>query len=269
MWGLGAKNFKLFGELLGTQNLGNATLCTTWWDEASETTGESNQKELASSFWKPLINKGASIHRHDRTQSSAGQIIKPFLKLEPDPNAEEISALKSQVLALEAEAKLLRSELSLVAAERAADARMIREQLQAIVQQNQDEINDFKRETLDEMRRFKEELHNNLRESSAAMLRSVREETEGMVRKADFEASMAGVTTRHELADQARRRDIAGLNGKLLGWDGKWSDCEADLAYARNIRLAGQSEQMRQLEQQRAMQELSTGLNSQEGCKQQ
>ena len=57
--GIAGRNFKIFRELCGETNLKNVVLVTNMWGEVPHEVGKAREKELASVFLKPALDKGA------------------------------------------------------------------------------------------------------------------------------------------------------------------------------------------------------------------
>ncbi len=77
------KNLRLFRELCGDDKLQNVRLVTTNWDNVGEKEGNSREAELASRIFKPLIDAGAKMIRHDKGPMSAQLIMSTLVHQEP------------------------------------------------------------------------------------------------------------------------------------------------------------------------------------------
>ncbi|KAG2110890.1 P-loop containing nucleoside triphosphate hydrolase protein, partial [Suillus discolor] len=73
MGGTSKRNFKIFRELCGESSLKNVIIVTNMWSEVKREIGEAREAELASKdkFFKPVLEKGARMLRHDGTLESA------------------------------------------------------------------------------------------------------------------------------------------------------------------------------------------------------
>lgn len=80
--GAAKKNLRLFRELCGDDMLRNVRLVTTNWDSVGEKEGNSREAELASRIFKPLIDAGAKMVRHDRGPISAQSIMSTLVHQE-------------------------------------------------------------------------------------------------------------------------------------------------------------------------------------------
>ncbi|KJA22638.1 hypothetical protein HYPSUDRAFT_54752 [Hypholoma sublateritium FD-334 SS-4] len=81
--GAAKKNLRLFRELCGEDMLRNVRLVTTNWDNVSDKEGNSREAELASRIFKPLIDAGAKMVRHDKGPISAQSIMSTLVHQEP------------------------------------------------------------------------------------------------------------------------------------------------------------------------------------------
>ena len=76
------RNLRMFGELCGDQAVKKVVLVTTMWDEGETDPQTHNQRERAlfDTYWKKMINYGASTARFLNSPDSAWKIIDPFLR---------------------------------------------------------------------------------------------------------------------------------------------------------------------------------------------
>lgn len=81
--GIAGRNFKIFRELCGETSLKNVVLLTNMWDEVTRGVGEAREGELASTFLKPALDKGARIARHHNTEQSAHDAIRRIMDNHP------------------------------------------------------------------------------------------------------------------------------------------------------------------------------------------
>jgi len=81
--GIAGRNFKIFRELCGETSLQNVVLVTNMWGEVPHEVGEARERELASAFLKPALDKGAQIVRHHNTEQSAHDVIRRIANNHP------------------------------------------------------------------------------------------------------------------------------------------------------------------------------------------
>ena len=79
--GASRRNLRVFRKLCGTDSLKNVVIVTTMWDEVTPEEGSRCEQELMSnnSLFKPLLDDGAIMVRHDRTAESASKVIAHIL----------------------------------------------------------------------------------------------------------------------------------------------------------------------------------------------
>jgi len=71
----------MFRKLCGDDSMKNVVILTTMWDKVTSEEGERREQELKSSnnVFKPLLDNGAIVMRHDRTPESADNVINYLL----------------------------------------------------------------------------------------------------------------------------------------------------------------------------------------------
>ncbi|KAF8972235.1 P-loop containing nucleoside triphosphate hydrolase protein [Flammula alnicola] len=85
MGGISTRNFKMFRQLCGESTLKNVVIVTNMWGEVSPELGEAREAELASQdmFFKPVLDKGALLLRHENTRDSTHGILKYIIQNHP------------------------------------------------------------------------------------------------------------------------------------------------------------------------------------------
>lgn len=85
MTGISTRNFRLFRQLCGDSTLKNVVIVTNMWGDVSEERGIARETELATTdmFFKPVLEKGAQMLRHDNTQTSARKILRAIVNNRP------------------------------------------------------------------------------------------------------------------------------------------------------------------------------------------
>ncbi|KAG5641212.1 hypothetical protein DXG03_005760 [Asterophora parasitica] len=86
MGGISSRNFKMFRNLCGDKSLKNVVVATNMWGEVDFQVGQAREKELASKdiFFKPVLDKGARLVRHEHTLDSARAILRSFFGQKPE-----------------------------------------------------------------------------------------------------------------------------------------------------------------------------------------
>jgi hypothetical protein len=87
MGGISTRNFKMFRKLCGDSTLQNVVIVTNMWGEVGAQVGEAREAELMAEdiFFKPVLEKGAQMARHENTLPSAENIVRLILDNHPLP----------------------------------------------------------------------------------------------------------------------------------------------------------------------------------------
>jgi DNA segregation ATPase FtsK/SpoIIIE-like protein len=87
MNGTSKRNFKIFRELCGERSLKNVIILTNMWSGVTREIGEAREAELArmDKFFKPALDKGAQLLRHDGTLESAHTTLRYLINNQPVP----------------------------------------------------------------------------------------------------------------------------------------------------------------------------------------
>ncbi|KAF8170413.1 P-loop containing nucleoside triphosphate hydrolase protein [Pholiota molesta] len=85
MGGISTRSFRMFKQLCGDSTLQNVVIVTNMWSEVTPEIGEAREAELASQdmFFKPALDKGASLLRHENTRESAHAILQHIIQNRP------------------------------------------------------------------------------------------------------------------------------------------------------------------------------------------
>ncbi|KAG1876176.1 P-loop containing nucleoside triphosphate hydrolase protein, partial [Suillus subluteus] len=99
MGGTSKRNFKMFRELCGESSLKNVLIVTNMWSEVKPEIGEARESELAGKdkFFKPAIEKGARMLRHDGTLESAHITLRYLLDSHSAPLAIQQEIVDEQM----------------------------------------------------------------------------------------------------------------------------------------------------------------------------
>lgn len=99
MSGSGLRSLRLFQNLCGTSALKNCVVVTNMWNQIQPEIGTERETELKSKdiFFKPVLDCGAILLRHDNTLASAQDIIRPFLSKKPEPLAIQIELVREKM----------------------------------------------------------------------------------------------------------------------------------------------------------------------------
>lgn len=87
MGGISTRCFRMFRELCGETTFKNIVIVTNMWDQVSQTVGNAREAELASDtlFFKPVLDKGAQLLRHNNTADGAKNILRHIIENHPLP----------------------------------------------------------------------------------------------------------------------------------------------------------------------------------------
>lgn len=98
MGGVARKNFRLFRKVCGDDTLKNVVIVTNMWGDVSAEIGEKRERELSESelFFKPALEKGAHMVRHDNTTSSAHHIIREIIGFPPTALQIQVETVDQQ-----------------------------------------------------------------------------------------------------------------------------------------------------------------------------
>lgn len=83
--GSARQSFRMFQGLCGEETYPNVLLVTGMWDTVTPEVGNARDQELATKdiFFKPVLEKGARMMRHNNTRESALEIIRNIVDKSP------------------------------------------------------------------------------------------------------------------------------------------------------------------------------------------
>lgn len=70
------RTFRVFCELCGENTFKNVVIVTNMWGNVNPELGEAREHELTTKFFKPVLDRGARMCRHDGTRDSALTILR-------------------------------------------------------------------------------------------------------------------------------------------------------------------------------------------------
>ena len=73
--GMAKKNLWMFKELCGEKTLANVVIVTTNWSRVRKEEGDDRENDLRKGFFKPLLEEGARMFRHDNSVEGALKIL--------------------------------------------------------------------------------------------------------------------------------------------------------------------------------------------------
>lgn len=143
MGGVSARNIRMFRKLCGDKTLKNMAIVTNMWGEVTPQVGNAREAELIKDglFFRPILNKGAHIVRHDDTISSAEGIIRLVLNNNPLPLRiqEELVDEEKDILRTEAGEELNR-ELNVRVRKYQEEVRALKKEIQQVKKEKDNEL---------------------------------------------------------------------------------------------------------------------------------
>ncbi|KAJ7096526.1 P-loop containing nucleoside triphosphate hydrolase protein [Mycena belliarum] len=208
MGGISTRNFKMFRQLCGESSLKNVVIVTTMWGEVGLEVGEAREAELASDdrFFKPVLDKGALMLRHENDTASAQAILHYLTRNQP------------RALRIQRELVDQGKDISQTAAgvelnrELAEQIRRHREEMAVLQKEMKEAIRAKDEET-------RQELEIETKKLQAEMSR-VQEDSQKLAsdyntQKAELEKRMEAAKRDAECAEENHRRQIQELDERL------------------------------------------------------
>lgn len=225
--GIAGRNFRIFRELCGEASLKNVILATNMWNEVSNDVGEARERELASNFLKPALDKGAQMVRHYNTEQSAHEVIRHIMNNHPvvlqiqhelvDQRKDVLNTAAGGAVNVELDQERKRHE---------AEVKKAQEERERILREKEEEA---RRKREEETRRLEEEMRR-VREEQERIASERRQELERAQKEAERLAEQARIE--RERAEREHRHQVDMLNEHLA----------AAAAAAEGARLAMQQQ---------------------------
>ena len=205
--GIAGRNFKMFRELCGDSTLKNVILVTNMWEGVPLDVGEAREEELATNFFKPVLDKGAQLTRHHNTAQSAHDIIRRIIRNRP-------TALKIQ--------RELVDEGKNITDTAAGEA--INKELNEYIRRHKAEMEALQKEMMQALKDKDEETRQELEEETRklqAQIDKAKMDSESMASRYEEEKRRMEETIRRvqeearqemERAEAAQKRQIGDLN---------------------------------------------------------
>ena len=164
MGGTQTRNFRMFRSLCGEGALGNVVIVTNMWSGVEPEVGDAREAELMGEdiFFKPVLEKGARMARHDDTVPSAEAIIRLLVNNQPLPLQIQTELVDERKDIVETRAgQELNRELNGQIEKHQKEIRVITEEMeQAAKDKDEETRNELEFETRrmqEEIRRFENE----------------------------------------------------------------------------------------------------------------
>ena len=184
--GLSRKNFGMLRKLCGDVTLKNVAIVTSMWDqESSIERAIAREEELMTDdlFFKPVLDKGAQMLRHDRGIESARDIVSRFIMKAP--------------MALEIQRELV-EKMKLL--ENTAAGAAVRGSLNALIEEHKREIKALRIAIRDHDEKTRQELEDE-RKKLKNFVRTMQEDCARLLRESEEEIQKL----KHEASDQQKR----------------------------------------------------------------
>jgi hypothetical protein len=143
MGGTSTRNFKMFRKLCGDTTLQNVIIVTNMWGEVNPQVGEAREAELIREemFFKPVLDKGAQMARHENTVPSAERIIRLILNNDPMALQIQMELVKEGKDISETSAgEELTRELNAQIKKYKEELRTLREEMKQAIKDKEEEI---------------------------------------------------------------------------------------------------------------------------------
>jgi hypothetical protein len=147
--GTAVKSFKTLLAMCGDKALRNVSIVTNMWGKVTPEVGISREEELASSFFKPALDKRAQLLRHSDTIESAHEIIRTVLENQRVTlQIQEEMVNQRKKVSETAAGKELRRELDEQAGKRLVQLRELQEMLDQTEAGDEETRGELKQEIL-------------------------------------------------------------------------------------------------------------------------
>ncbi|KAG1747163.1 P-loop containing nucleoside triphosphate hydrolase protein [Suillus paluster] len=256
MGGTSKRNFKIFRELCGESSLKNVLIVTNMWSEVKREIGEARESELASKdkFFKPVLEKGARLLRHEGSLESAHTILRYLINSQPATlriQQELVDERKS--IEKTAAGSELRRALDEQAENHKEEIRNLRVEMEAAMRAKDDET---RGELQEELEKKKQEC---LRIEQTAQ----RMAAEFAAERARLEARILQMEGEHQQQLQTLENLQDEVAAKLREEETRRQQLQDELLYARQeIEEAARSEERRKQEEAAAAKTAEEEANS-------
>ena len=146
------------------------------WEEVAQDVGEAREEELATDYFKPVLDKGARLARHLNTTQSAHDIIRSIMKNIPIPLQIQRELVdEGKDFANTSAAGTINEELNAQIKKQQAELWALREEMKEIrandgvARQEMEEERRQRNEEMDKMRREKESMASGYEEDTRKM----------------------------------------------------------------------------------------------------
>ena len=158
MGGIPLRNFKMFRKLCGESTLKNVVVVTNMWGGVDPWVGDAREAELMGGdiFFKPLLDGGSRMARHNNTFASAENIIRLVLDNRPLPLQIQVELVDEHKNISETSAgEELNRELNNLIKKKQEDMRIVREEMEQAMRDKDEET---RRELVIETEKMQKEI---------------------------------------------------------------------------------------------------------------
>jgi hypothetical protein len=137
------RNLRMFKQLCGDDSLRNVCITTTYWDQlVTKEKGEEREKELRESadLFKPLIDEGAQLVRHDKGITSARSIVNYLIHKDPTKLQIQIELDAGRTLENTSTGAILHGEILALKAKQEAELLALKEETEAAAREKHTEL---------------------------------------------------------------------------------------------------------------------------------
>lgn len=209
--GISRKNFSMFRKLCGDETLKNVVIVTNMWGEVALEKGMAREHELRTDdlLFKPVLDKGAEMLRHENTLSSAQAILMHLINNNPMTLRiqKELVDEGKDITQTDAGVELDRELAALMEKHKREMADIQEQMAEAIAEKDM--------ETKKELEQVRQELENNMRQIETDRDRLSREYAQEKER-ADERMKEVMAALEVEKAERLeRQKEIARLQDRL------------------------------------------------------
>ena len=226
--GIAGRNFGMFRKLCGESTLKNVVLVTNMWGESSQDVNEAREKELSDKFFKPTLDKGARMVRHDNTVQSAHDVIRGIIKNHP--------------VTLQVQRELVDERKDIIDT---AAGESINQELKELVRRHQAELKELRGEMMRALHEKDEELKRELQEAKwgPQEMVKIREVLEGIA--VSYTTEKTRMEARVTEMGQEARRDRQRAEARFADLDRRLKDV-TNASAADRARLEQEAREERQ-----------------------
>jgi hypothetical protein len=142
MGGISKRNLRMFRRLSGDGALKNVCIATTNWDRVTAEEGKMREQELRKNpnLFKPLIDEGAELTRHDKGITSARSIINYLIHKDPTKLQIQVELDEGKKLEETEAGSVLKEEVKAFIEKLGAESRVLKEEMEEAVREKHAEL---------------------------------------------------------------------------------------------------------------------------------